>query len=232
MLSLHLTHKGHEEAIEPSPNLPASHHKAIAASCRCRTGAYGYSLSACRGGLSQEREAWLPSRAHFSGPVRALSPLSRALFQQERRTAGQLEQIEPHVWTTPWNIHSQATPHGATSFTSLAPSVCKVAISNRRIVGLQDRLVTFPYRKPGSPRPRTTRLDVLEFLRRFLQHVLPAGCMKVRHFGFMHTNCRIQTDTIRQLITSHTGATLAQPEAPPPPWRRCPVPTGAHRSSS
>src|SRR5206468_81866 len=87
----------------------------------------------------------------------------------------------------------------------------KVAIANRRIVGLQDRIVTFPYRKPGSPRPRTTRLDVLEFMRRFLQPALPAGFMKVRHCGFVHTNCRITTDTIRQLITSHTGATLEQP---------------------
>ena len=110
-------------------------------------------------------------------------PIYRALFTQEMRTAGQLAQIAPHVWTTPWNVHRQANPHGATSFTYLAPSVFKVAISHRRIVGLQERIVTFTSRKPGSTRPRTTRLDVFEFLRRFLQHVLPAGFMKVRHFG-------------------------------------------------
>lgn len=317
------------EYIERYPNLPASHHKAIDAICRCRTGAYGSSLYACAscgqhhhiahacgnrhcpqcqhqkaaqwlhtqldkqlpgayflitftvpealrpfcrshprlayqslfsassqalkhlakdprfigttlpgfsgilptwgrqlhyhphihsivpgGGLSQDRETWLPSRTNFSVPVRALSPISRALFKQEMRTAGQFAQIDPHVWTTPWNVHSQATPNGATSFTSLAPSVFKVAISNRRIVGLQDRIVTFTSRKPGSTRPRTTCLDVFEFMRRFLQHVLPAGFMKVRHFGFMNTNCRIKTDTIRQRITSQTGAILEQPRCP------------------
>ena len=85
------------------------------------------------------------------------------------------------------------------------------AISNRRIVGLQERIVTFTYRKPGSTRPRTTSLDVLEFMRRFLQHVLPAGFMKVRHFGCMNANCRIKTDIIRQMITSQTGATLEPP---------------------
>jgi hypothetical protein len=176
------------------------------------------------GGLSQERDAWLPARAHFSVSVRALSPLYRALFTQEMHTAGQLEQIDPHGWTTPWNVHSQATPHGATSLQYLAPYVFKVAISHRRLVGLQDRIVTCTYRQPGSTHPRTTRLDVLEFMRRFLQHVLPAGFMKVRHFGFMNANGRITTDTIRQLITSHTGATLEQPRctAPTPAQVTCP----------
>jgi Transposase zinc-binding domain/Putative transposase len=62
------------------------------------------------GGLSQDRAAWWPFRTTFSVPVRALSPLSRALFTQEMRTAGQLAQSDPHVWTTPWNVHSQANP--------------------------------------------------------------------------------------------------------------------------
>ena len=101
---------------------------------------------------------------------------------------------------------------GATSLKYLAPSVVKVAISNRRIVGLQDRIVTFTSRKPGRARPRTIRLDVLEFMRRFLQHVLPAGFMKVRHCGFMNVTCRSTTDTIRPMITSQTGATPEQPQ--------------------
>jgi hypothetical protein len=107
----------------------------------------------------------------------------------------------------------------------LAPSICKGAISHRRLVGLQERLVTFPSRKPGSTRPRTTRLDVLECMRRFLQPVLPAGFMKVRHFGCMHTNCHITTDTIRQLLTSLTGATLEQPRrtATTPAQVSCPT---------
>jgi hypothetical protein len=99
-----------------------------------------------------------------------------------------------------------------------------VAISHRRIVGLQDRIVTFTDRTPGSARPRTTRLDVREFRRRFLQHVLPAGFMKVRHFGFMNAHCRIQTDTIRQMLTAPTGAPPAPPRsiATPPAQVTCP----------
>ncbi len=156
--------------------------------------------------------------------MRALSPIFRALFKQEMRTAGQLAPIDPHVWNLSWNGHSHAPPNGATSFKYLAPSVFKVAISHRRIVSLKDRIVTFTYRKPGSSRPRTTRLDVLEFMRRFLQHVLPAGFMKVRHCGCMNANCRIQTNTLRQMITAQTGATPAPPRsiATPPAQVTCP----------
>ena len=152
------------------------------------------------GGLSEDRTTWRSSRATFFVPVKALSPISRAIFKEAMNQAGLLEHIDPQVWNIPWNVHSQANPHSHTAFKYLAPYVFRVAISNRRIVSLNDRTVTFTYRKPGSSRPRTTRLDVIEFIRRFLQHVLPDGFMKVRHFGFLHASCAIPTDTLRRMI--------------------------------
>ena len=129
--------------------------------------------------------------------------------------AGWLAQIDPRVWQTNWNVHSQANPNGHTSFTYLAPYVFKVALSNSRIVSLKDRTVTFTYRKPGSARPRTTRLDIMEFLRRFLQHVLPDGFMKVRHFGFLHASCAIPTDTLRLMIVqAHCIDFMPTPRGP------------------
>jgi len=122
-----------------------------------------------------------------------------------------LEQSAPQGWDTPWNVQSQATPNGDTSLKYLAPYVFKVAISNRRIVSLTERTGTFTSRKPGRARPRTTSLDVLECIRRFLQHVLPSGFMQVRHFGFLHARCPITTDTLRPRITPHIGTLLAQP---------------------
>ena len=153
------------------------------------------------GGLSKDRAEWLPSRANFFVHVKALSPIYQAIFKQQMTRAGLLQHIDPQVWTIPWNVHSQATPNGDTSFKYLAPYVFKVAISNRRIVSLNDRIVTFSYRKPGSARPRTTQLDAIEFIRSFLQHVLPAGFMKVRHFGFMNSSCSVTSDTIRLMIS-------------------------------
>jgi Putative transposase len=104
-----------------------------------------------------------------------------------------------------------------------------VAISNRRIVSLQDHIVTFMYRKPGSARPRTTQLDVLECMRRFLQHVLPSGCMQVRHFGFMSASCAINTPDIRHMMAETNDAPPEPPatqDAPSPPFS-CPHCGGA-----
>jgi hypothetical protein len=170
------------------------------------------------GGLSEDRKTWLPSRANFYVPVKALSPIYRALFKEDMDQAGLLAQIDPLVWQTNWNVHSQANPNGHTSFKYLAPYVFKVAISNSRIVSLKDRTVTFTYRKPGSARSRTTHLDVMEFLRRFLQHVLPNGFMKVRHFGFLHASCAIPTDTLRLMILqAHPIAFKPTQSGPPAP---------------
>jgi hypothetical protein len=152
------------------------------------------------GGLSTDRDAWRPSRANFFVPVKALSPIYRAMCKEEMTKAGLLAHIDPQGWHTPWNVHSQAKPHGHTAFQYLAPYVFRVAISNRRLVSLHDRTVTFTYRTPGSARLRTTHLDVMAFIRRFLQHVLPDGFMKVRHFGFLHASCAISTDTLRRMI--------------------------------
>jgi hypothetical protein len=170
------------------------------------------------GGLSKDRTTWRPSRAHFFVPVQALSPISRALFKAEMSQAGLLEYIDPQVWTIPGNVHSQAHHHGSSAFTSLAPYVFKVAISNRRLVSVANRTVICTYRKVGSARLRTAHLDVMEFLRRFLPHVLPDGCMKVRHCGFLHASCALSLVTIRRLIvqepTSEDQPPRRQPQFP------------------
>ena len=75
------------------------------------------------GGLSKDRTTWLPARATFFVPVKALSPISRALFKKDMRQAGLLEHIDPQVWNIPWNVHSQAGANGHTAFTYLAPYV-------------------------------------------------------------------------------------------------------------
>jgi hypothetical protein len=170
------------------------------------------------GGLSKARTTWRPSRAHVFGPVKALSPIYRALCKEEMAQAGLLEYIDPQVWTLPWNVHRQANHHGSSAFTSLAPYVCKVAISNRRIVSVANRTGICTSRKVGSARLRTAHLDVMELLRRFLQPVLPDGFMTVRHCGFLHASCALSLVTIRRLIvqepTSEDQPPLRQPQVP------------------
>ena len=72
----------------------------------------------------------------------------------------------------------------------LARYVFRVALTNARIVGLDDRTVTIQYKERKTGRRRTCRLSGDEFMRRFLQHVLPRGFHKVRYFGLWHPKWR------------------------------------------
>jgi hypothetical protein len=177
------------------------------------------------GGLSADRSMWLPSRANFFVPVKALSPIYRALFKDAMRPAGLLEHIAPQVWTMPWNVHSRANHHSHSACTYLAPYVFKVAISNHRLVSLTDRTVTFTYRKVDSACLRTARLDVMEFLRRFLQHVLPEGFVKVRHFGLLQASCAVPLATIRLMMEQGHPRDDQPPPRPSSPARVACCPT-------
>jgi hypothetical protein len=88
--------------------------------------------------------------------------------------------------------------------------------------------VTFTYRRSGSNRVRKMTLEAIEFIRRFLQHVLPAGFQKVRHYGFLSPNSRASIEAVRWLVTVHNRAmfVLLAKRAQEPaaqPARRCPA---------
>lgn len=143
---------------------------------------------------------WLSSYAHFFLPVHALSKICKAKFKHEMDKAGLLDEIPEDVWQKDWNVNSQAVPTQEHCIEYLAPYIFRVAISNSRIVKVEERRVFFKYRKKGSRRMRTTSLDVMEFMHRFLQHVLPSGFMKVRYYGFLHPNCSTPLEEIADII--------------------------------
>lgn len=152
------------------------------------------------GGLSTDRKKWITARNSFYLPVRALSKIYRAKFKAEMERLGLIDQIEPSVWATDWVVNCQAVGSPEASLKYLAPYVFRVAISDNRIVAVEDRKVTFSYRKTGSRRLRKATLEVMDFISRFLQHVLPTGFMKVRHYGFMSANCKVTIRKLRLMV--------------------------------
>ena len=76
----------------------------------------------------------------------------------------------------------------------------KVAVSNHRIVKVENDRVFFRYKKTKSNRWRTMSLAVMEFMHRFLQHVLPSGFMKVRYYGFLSPGSSLEINDIIPLI--------------------------------
>jgi hypothetical protein len=161
------------------------------------------------GAVNEAGDAWLPSGAAFFLPVAALSILFRAKFRDLLDKAGLLQQIDPAVWRRDWVVHSQAVGDGRASLAYLAPYVFRVAISDRRIVSCDDGRVTFSYRKSGDRQWRKMTVDAQEFIRRFLQHVLPRGLQKVRHYGFLAANSKLSVEAARWLVTLYNGGLFA-----------------------
>jgi len=95
----------------------------------------------------------------------------------------------------------------------LAPHIFRVAISNRRIVKLANVKVTFSYRTSDTGTLRTCTLEAQEFIRRFLQHVLPRGFVKVRYYGFFSPSSRQQLRALRQYLKAVNGDHLATSRA-------------------
>jgi Putative transposase/Transposase zinc-binding domain len=176
------------------------------------------------GALCSSDGSWHPSRIDFFLPVMALSEIFRAKFRDLIKQAQLFDQIPAPVWHIDWNVNCQAVSSSQACLKYLAPYVFKVAISNSRIVALQDRTVLIRYKKPHSHRPRILPLEVMEFIRRFLQHVLPTGFMKIRYYGFMNPNCKVSLDRIRGLIELSYGFTVDLPKSDvePRPPNTCP----------
>jgi hypothetical protein len=153
------------------------------------------------GGLAEDG-SWAPSRANFLLPVKALSRIVRAKFRDALRKAdpGCFATIPAAAWHKEWVVHCQPVGRGQHALRYLAPYIFRVAIGNKRILKLAHGKVTFRYRPTDTGKLKTCTLPAQEFIRRFLQHVLPRGFVKVRYYGFLSHSLRHRLAAIRQLV--------------------------------
>jgi len=135
------------------------------------------------GGLSVDGQQWLSSRPNFLVPVRALSRLFRAKFREGLRNTALFDQVSPQTWQIDWVVHCKSVGDGKLALRYLAPYIFRVAISNNRILKIDKDKVTFRYRQSDTGQTRFSTLTAEEFLRRFLQHILPKEFVKVRYYG-------------------------------------------------
>ncbi len=171
------------------------------------------------GALSKKNHVWHPSRIDFFLPIKAMSKIFKAKFRDEMKKSGLYSNIPPDVWKKDWNVNCKAVSNSEQSLEYLAPYVFKVAISNSRIVKVQDRKVFFKYKKKGSERWRTMSMKVMEFIRRFLQHVLPAGFMKIRYYGFLNPTSSVPLGKVSSLIELACGFEATLPESKIEPFQ-------------
>jgi hypothetical protein len=202
------------------------------------------------GGLSFDLRSWTACRKDFFLPVRVLSRLFRRLYLQalehawhhgELELHGQLEVLrEQDAWThviakvrhKEWVVYAKAPFGGPTQVLKyLARYTHRVAISNQRILSIDDQQVRFRWRdRSAQPHQRAMAITGVEFVRRFLLHVLPTGFVRIRHYGFLAN--RVRDDRIalaRQLLQqapqAHAAATSRGPKPTPSPAPLYPCPS-------
>jgi hypothetical protein len=164
----------------------------------------------------------------FLVPRPVLRKNFRQLFRQKLEALRRLPEnaglpaLEPAVWTKDWGVHLQPFGDGAQAIKYLGTYVSRTAMADARILGVGDSTVTFTWkdRARGNAR-RTETISGIDFLQRYLRHVLPVGLRSIRRYGYCHPAAK---DT-RERVAFHTGCTLVvgPPEpVPPSPGFLCP----------
>jgi putative transposase/transposase-like zinc-binding protein len=166
------------------------------------------------GGISPDANKWVSCRPGFFLPVRVLSRLFRRLFLEKlvaAHMAGELQFFGNHAPLTDaqafaaylaplrnseWVVYSKP-PFGGPEevLRYLARYTHRVAISNSRLVAINDNGVTFrwkDYRIEGHERYKVMTLATHEFIRRFLIHLLPDGFHRIRYYGLLASTTRAQ----------------------------------------
>ena len=159
------------------------------------------------GGLSAEG-TWRPARHDFLVHVTPLSVLFRAKFRAYLQKTDLFPLVDAPVWSKDWVVPCKPVGSGEEAFRYLAPDIFRVAISHNRVLKLEDGQVTFQYKDSAPDRIRAATVPAEEFMRRFLQHVLPDRFIKVRYYGFMSPGNRPVLTTLSTLLGDN-------PTAPP-----------------
>jgi hypothetical protein len=201
------------------------------------------------GGLSLDDQRWISCRPGFFLPVRVLSRLFRRLFLEKLAAAHQAGRLqffgddaalsEPDTFTAclaplrkvEWVVFAKrpfAGPEAVLAY--LSRYTHRVAISNQRLVALDNNGVTFrwkDYRAKGRTRYKRMTLAADEFIRRFLLHVLPAGFHRIRHYGLFANGGRAENLARARRLLGHLPPqepikVVAETDQPTPLAQPCP----------
>jgi hypothetical protein len=171
-----------------------------------------------------------PRNPAFLVPAKPLAILFRAKLRAAIQQTDLSQQIAPEIWQQPWVVDCRSVGSGAAALKYLAPYIFRVALSNNRIIGVQNDRVTFRYRDGATKQMRICTLSAMAFIGRFLQHILPKGFVKVRYYGLFRLGNRQVLAQARAVFVPPASAGRAPPGAtsPPavltaPPMLRCPT---------
>jgi len=168
------------------------------------------------GAISEDGEEWKPCKSHYLFNEEALGLVFRAKFidyMTEAYQGGTLSfpgilalyekpqrfsELKNRLYSHKWVVHvREPIKHPEYVLEYLSRYTHRVAISNQRIVALKEGMVTFTYRNRNTKQLVQITIQAVEFIRRFLLHILPKRFVRIRHFGFLAN--RHRTDNLARL---------------------------------
>jgi hypothetical protein len=173
------------------------------------------------GGLRADGLRWLrPKSPDFFLPQSVLAARFRNRLKQalRKQQPASFLQIPASVWRQQWVVDVQPVGSGKAALKYLSAYVCHTALSNRRILRDEHGKITFKYQASGERSWRTLTVTAFEFLRRFLQHVLPKSFQRVRYYGWLGPAAKVRWQRILALLDWQPPARMATPQPQP----RCP----------
>jgi len=156
--------------------------------------------------------AWLACGDVFAARLRTL--LLGALGRENLLARERIKEL----WAIDWNCDVENFGCGKNAIKYLGAYLRKGPISEQRILGVDRRWVTIAVRDRASGEQKPLTIEGVEFVRRYLQHALPAGFHRLRYYGFLHPRARLKLASIRaQLpVPSEVRPVEATPAEPPP----------------
>ena len=170
-------------------------------------------------GLREDRLRWCqPPSPDFFLPQQVLAARLRNRLKQALQEQEPTAPIPAGVWRQKWVVDVQEVGRGETALGYLSAYVYRTALGSQSILQDQDGEITFRYKDSDHQQWQVMRLGALEFIRRFLQHVLPKGFQRVRYYGWLSPAAKERWERILALLD------WKPPERTPPPKPelRCP----------
>jgi hypothetical protein len=195
------------------------------------------------GGISPDKERWIHPLYPFFLPVKALGKVFRGKFVDGLRRAHRKKQLicagsirhleKPQCFSAflrtlfrqNWVVYAKPAFGGPEKVIRyLGRYTHRVAISNHRLISFDGGDVTFRWRDyAGGNKTRVMTVSAVEFMRRFLLHVLPKGFVRIRHFGVLANHCRsVCIDLCRKLLGMAPLIRSSDSVPPNPSWL-CPL---------
>jgi len=195
------------------------------------------------GGIGHDRTTWISCRKRFFLPLKVLARMFRGKFLAFLNAAfrkhklqfwGSIEQLHDptefsrlirQLRSRNWVVYAKRPFSGPEHVIQyLARYTHRVAISNGRLISLQNGQVTFRWRDSSDGnRQKLMTIDAVEFIRRFLLHVLPRGFVKIRHFGFLANRNRHEALALCRTLLPAAKPKVAADLDSPTPERKCPL---------